>query len=99
MADHHLPRPLQVVILAISTSTETSGHPLAQFFTLFLPVLIVFAANVVKGIAGARNVAGMRLWLSGSGARGAFRGRFSCRTVWFSHVHHYLMVCITYLML
>ena len=51
MADHHLPRPLEVVILAISTFTETSGHPLAQFFTLFLPVLIVFAAKESRAIA------------------------------------------------
>ena len=75
MADRTLPRPLQVVIWAVSTPTKTSKYPLAQNFKLFRMVPLAFAADVVKK-ARARS-----LWLHevvavGRGGGGAVRGLF-----------------------
>ena len=73
MADRTLPRPLQVVIWAVSTPTKTSKYPLAQNFKLFRMVPLAFAADVVKK-ARARS-----LWLHevvAVGGGGAVRGLF-----------------------
>ena len=69
-ADHPLPRPLQVVIFALSTPTRTSEYLLAQIFTLFRMVYFVFAANVVEKNACARTVAGCVVAVRGGSVPG-----------------------------
>ena len=72
-ADHPLPRPLQVVIWAVSTPTRTSEYPLPQIYTLVCMVPAISFVNVVVDRACDRIVAGMRCGCPGGGAvRGLF---------------------------
>ena len=68
-----LPRALQVGIWALSTPTKTLEYPLAQNFTLFLVVPVVFAESWVVKIVGDRSVSGTRC---GRAQGGSLRGLF-----------------------
>ena len=72
MADHPLPRPLQVVIFTVSSTTRTSKYLLAQNSTLFRMVLSLFAEIVVMKNVGACSVACVCCGCPGGGPKAVF---------------------------
>ena len=93
-ANHPLPRPLQVVIWAISTPTRTSKYPLAQMFSLFCMMLSCFVQNSFKTNAGDCAVVGMRCGCHGGrSVRGCFKDFL--HICW--HCNHCFVCCSCYL--